>query len=214
VERPAGRSVVPWVADNANLHQRRKIHRRAILVPVPARDHLARLGGRDSDVQIVRKEPVGKDDLTPRQQMLAASIRELLTAERVKFEDRLQLNGEAVYIFEIATSSQRALHVEIMVVDDGFQFQANGALLMRDLSAWPAGHDVEWVDECIWVLKLLLRNDLRIRECRTIFGGATRAIWLATSKNEGGWNGELPAVRRRDCPEQVFPNWYQKSEMP
>ena len=39
----------------------------------------------------------GKDDLTSRQRMLAASVRELLTAERVKFEERVQLNGEAVY---------------------------------------------------------------------------------------------------------------------
>lgn len=156
----------------------------------------------------------GKDDLTPRQRMLAASVRELLTAEGVKFEERVQLNGEAVHVFEIATSSESALHVKVTVVDDVFQFQANSARLMRDLSAWPAGHDLEWVDECIWVLKLLLHNDLRIRECRTIFGAFTHAIWLATSENTGGWNGELPAVRRRDCPEQVFPNWYQKSEMP
>ena len=152
----------------------------------------------------------GKDDLTSRQRMLAASVRELLTAERVKFEERVQLNGEAVYVFEIATSSHIALDVKIIVVDDVFQFQANDALLMRDWGTWPAGHDVEWVNECIWVLKLLLHNDLRIRECRTIFGGSAHAIWLATGKNTGGWNGELPAVRRRDCPEQVFPNWYQK----
>jgi hypothetical protein len=96
----------------------------------------------------------GKDDLTPRQLVLSARVREVLTAERVKFE------------------------------------------------------------EGIWVLGLLLRNDVRIRECRTIFGGTVRAIGLATGKDEGGWNGERPAVRRRECPEQVFSNWYQRSDSP
>jgi hypothetical protein len=153
----------------------------------------------------------GKDDLTPRQLMLSARVRELLTAERVRFEEGIQLNGEAVYVFTIATFSETQLTVRIIVVDDVFQFEANGALLMRDLARQD---DRDWVEECSWVLGLLLQSDLRIRECRTIFGGTARGIWLSTGENEGAWNGEWPAVRRRECPEQVFSNWYQRSDSP
>lgn len=149
----------------------------------------------------------GKDDLTPRQLMLSEKVRELLMAERVRFEEGIQLNGEAVYVFRIATFSETELTVRIIVVDDVFQFEANGALLMRDLGRQD---DRNWIDECSWVLELLLQNDLRIRECRTMFGRTARAIWLATGENEGGWNGALPAVRRRECPEHVFSNWYQR----
>lgn len=164
--------------------------------------------------RLFRARRCDESDLTQRQRVLAGRVRDLLTAETVKFEERVDSNGEPVYVFEIATSAEASLRVRVTVIDDVFQFEANGALLLRDLAAWPVGHDLDWVEECIDVLKRLLQNDLRIRLCRTLFGRTARAVWLAAGKNEGGWNGELAAVRRRDCDEQVFSSWYQRSDKP
>lgn len=147
--------------------------------------------------------------LTAGQRLFADSLRDLFERTRVTYLEQFRRNrAEAWYRFHIETVDSR-LSVFLDVVGDVFVFTANEAELRRDLSAW-RDDTSGWTSECLRIVAVLLRNDLRIRVRRTLFGRIKGAIWLPDDQGNGSWNGDLAACRGHGR-ESVFPKeWYRR----
>lgn len=143
---------------------------------------------------------------TYRQRLLAERVRDELRAARVAFKEVIETtSSETLYVFEITSPQGVALQIAVMVLDDVFEFNANGARVRI-----VGEDDSQWIDECARVLGLLLSSQLRIRLRRTLFGKRDGAIWVPAAEGQGSWHGDLSAIRG-DGEEFVFPKWFELS---
>ena len=145
-------------------------------------------------------------NLTARQQHLVNAIRACLARHSAAFDEGAEPVAEPIHVFDIRTTDPR-LRVRILILDDAFHIEADEALLVRDLAAYPQGGDEAWTADCVSVLDKLLSEDLRIRVRKPLLFSPTGAIWVPAGAGESGWSGEEGAVRGKGT-EAVFPGWY------
>ena len=143
---------------------------------------------------------------TYRQRLLAERVRDQLRAAHVAFKEVIETtSSETLYVFEITSAQGAALQIAVKVLDDVFEFNANGARVRI------VGEDhSQWIGECARVLGLLLSSQLRIRVRRTLFRKRDGAIWVPAEEGQGSWHGDLSAIRG-DGEEFVFPKWFELS---
>lgn len=144
------------------------------------------------------------------QRVFADRLRDLLKTVQCDYTEEIKgTSAEAWYSFILRTEDPRP-SVIMNIVGDAFVFVVNGAEMRLDLAAW--GDDTEaWMRESLRVVDILLRNDLRIRLRRTLFGRSTGAVWIADVKNDGVWNGDRAACGGTGR-EVIFPRrWYKRT---
>ena len=143
------------------------------------------LGGRNT-----LDAMTGRESLTPEQIQIADIVRRALARARIEFTDSVALvpGAEPVVTIRPILLASLGLDVSVHICADLFQLIANGADLRLEVQD-ARGNVAQWVRLCVDTFEALLRQDLRIRRRRKVFGGATGAIWVPIGT--GGWNGEL-----------------------
>jgi hypothetical protein len=153
--------------------------------------------------------------LTHTQHRFAEAVRACLNAAHVAFSEKIEgSKDESWYLFQIHPAAD-GLAVSVAIVDDQFDFSANDAWFFIARTAW-VPDDVEgWIAESISYLGALLRNELRIRVTRRLFGGKAGAVWVSGIPGiAGAWNGDLSAVQGAGTEQTFAWPWYRLSDAP
>jgi hypothetical protein len=148
--------------------------------------------------------------LSDRELQSARRIEEVLQAAEVLYErSDMERNSEEPYVrFEVRTSAELELRVELIVHGDVFVIRANGAEVRIESTAYGDGGDEEWLRDSIAMLTYLITHDLRLKTRRGLLGGRTGAIYFGSAKAQGGWSGELLAVWWGK--EREYHNWLER----